>query len=49
MISVLKNKYFLKNAVNLGNKLPNHIKVGRECVILEFGGILPVGNIHFVL
>jgi hypothetical protein len=33
----------------MGNKLPNNIKVGRECVILELGEILPVCNIHFVL
>jgi hypothetical protein len=42
-------KYFLKNVVNMGNKLANHIKVGRECVNVELGKILPVCNIHFVL
>jgi hypothetical protein len=48
MFSVLKNTLF-KNVVNMGNKLPNRIKVGRECVILELGEILPVRNIYFVL
>jgi hypothetical protein len=33
----------------MGNKLPDHIKVRKECVILELGEILPVCNIHFVL
>jgi len=32
----------LKNVVNMGNKLPDHIKVRKECVILELGEILPV-------
>ena len=26
----------------MGNKLPDHIKVRKECVILELGEILPV-------
>jgi hypothetical protein len=33
----------------MGNELQNHIKVGRECLILELGEIFPVCNIHFVL
>jgi len=33
----------------MGNKLPNHIKVGTECVISELVEILPVSNIHFVM
>jgi hypothetical protein len=33
----------------MGNKLPNHIKVGTECVIVELGEILPVCDIHFVV
>jgi hypothetical protein len=44
MFSVLKNKYFLKNILNMGNKSPNHIKVITECVISELVEILPVCN-----
>jgi len=44
-----KTNIFFKNVVNMGNKLPNHIKVGRQCVILELVEILPVCNIHFVM
>ena len=45
----LNTNIFLKNVVNIGNNLPNHIKVVREYVIVELWEILPVCNIHFVL
>jgi hypothetical protein len=45
VFSFEKQIFSLQNVVNMGNKLPNHIKV----VMLELGEILPVCNIHFVL
>ena len=49
VFSFEKQIFSLKNVANMGNKLPNHIKVGRQCVILELVEILPVCNIHFVM
>jgi len=49
VFSFEKQIFSLKNVVNMGNKLPNHIKVGRQCAILELVEILPVCNIHFVM
>jgi len=39
----------LKNVMNMGNNLPDHIKVRKKCVTLELGEIFPVCNLHFVL